>query len=399
MEVTPDILRGATRGWIVGPKYDLCNKEFRYIYEAVVQGLGYRPKHELNVRFTSPGSQRLIFPWGAIVETRSEEAPDTLLGEEIDWLILSEGSRLKEQTFDQYLRARLGSRLGRCIVPTTPHGYNWIYKRFYIPATEGNPNYFAKIVPVTENALFSKEEFERAKEELPEEIFREQYCGEFVSYTGLIFKRFSRQLNVIPPIPIKPDWTRYCAIDPHPQTPCAVLWAAIDEHDTMYLYDEMFVPNLTIEEIAERMKKREGVNEPYKRLIDPRAKYVDKLRGQTASVQQQFRSAGISCLEADSKFESGYYRIEQLLTPKPVYGHPDVKKPSLFVFSTLKETINEFETLTFEDEKAGKGGHCLDGLKYIVNDNPVRSWRDEERREAEREEREYTAAMNPVTGY
>jgi hypothetical protein len=172
---------------------------------------------------------------------------------------------------------------------------------------------------------------------------------------------------------------------------------AIDEHGTCYLYDEMFIPDLTIPEIAAKMRVKEAGIEPRKRLIDPRAKYIDKLRGQTTSVQMQFRQNGIACVEANSKFESGFYKINELLTPRPVYGDAKNLKPRLFVFKTCKETIFEFETCNWENED--KDNHLLDGLKYIVNDNPVRTWTDEEIQARNREDRERRQAMNAVTGY
>jgi len=395
-EVEPDILKANTRGWIVGPTYEQPSKEFRYIYNDLVIKLGFKPLKETNPQYSSPGPQSLLFPWGSEVNTKSAENADSLLGEELDWLILSEGSRLSEKIFDAYLRARLGSRKGRVIIPTTPHGYNWLYKRFYIPSFDGDSNYWAKIVSVTENALFDIEEYAQAKKELPEEIFREQYDGEFVAYSGLIYKRFMRQNNVIPSFEIPRSWARYMSIDPHPQTPVAVIWIAVDPDDTLYVYDEMFIPNLTIPEVTEKIKAKEGENPASRRLIDPRAKYIDKLRGQTTSVQMQFRKEGISCIEANSNFESAYYKINELLTPRTVYGDDSNRKPRFLIFNSCTETINEFESCNWENEK---DNHMLDNIKYIINDNPIRTWRDDERLSAEREETEFMRAMHPITGY
>jgi hypothetical protein len=409
-DVLPDIMKENTRGWIVGSTYLQPSKEFRYIYEALVVKLGFKPQKDINISFSTPGTQYLLFPWGAEVITKSEDNPESLLGEEIDWLILSEGSRLKEQTYDLYLRARLGTRMGRVIVPTTPHGYNWLYKRFYVPASDGNPDYWAKInIPVTENELFSREEFETARKELPEEFFREQYCGEFVSYSGLIFKRFNRGTHVMPPFVIPEHWVRYCAIDPHPQTAAGVLWAAFDEQGDAYVYDEMFVPGLTIPEIVEQIavhetsfpnwpedEKRKVRMEASRYLIDPNAKYIDKLRGQTSSVMMQFRKEGIPVIEAINKFESAFFKISEMLVPRPVYGQEGVKKPRLHVFNTCRHFIQEMETLTWEDEKKN---HLNDCLRYIFNDNPSRTFSQEEVEEIKYEEESNLRERSIMTGY
>lgn len=396
MEVFPDIMTSGTRGWIVGPTYEQPSKEFRYIYDALVTRLGVKLKRQLNIQYTSPGQQLLITPWGSEVYTKSEENPESLLSEELDWLLLSEGSRMKEKTFDEFLRARLGTRKGRVVVPTTPHGYNWIYKRFYLPAMEGDSDYWSTIVEVIENPLFSKDEYAKAKKELPEDIFEEQYNGKFVATTGLIYKRFNRSLNVIDPFEIPAHWQRYMAIDPHPHTPCAVLWVVFDPHGTAYIYDELFTPNLTIPEVAARIAAKEGKDVIKRRLIDPNAKYIDKLRGQIVSVQAQFRNYGLNCIEANNKFESGYYRISELLTPQEVYGQKNVKKPKMVVFKNCKETIYEFESCNWENEK---DNHMLDNLKYIVNDRPVRTFSFEDRRDIQNRHEQKLAAMNIRTGY
>ncbi len=396
MEVFPDIMTTGTRGWIVGPTYEQPSKEFRYIYEALVIKLGIKLKRQLNVSYTSPGQQIIITPWNSEVYTKSEENPESLLSEEIDWLLLSEGSRMKEKSFDEFLRARLGTRKGRVVVPTTPHGYNWIYKRFYLPAVDEDKDYWSTIVPVIENPLFAKSEYEKAKKELPEDIFEEQYNGKFVAQTGLIYKRFIRQQNVCDPFEVPGSWPRYMAIDPHPHTACAVLWVAFDPHGTAYVYDEMFIPDLTIPEIADRIAAKEAKIAIKRRLIDPNAKYIDKLRGQIVSVQVQFRNYGISCIEANNKFESGYYRINELLTPHEVYGQKNVKKPRMFVFRNCKETIFEFESCNWENEK---DNHMLDCLKYIMNDNPIKTFSVQDRRDIQRQYNEKRAAMNIRTGY
>jgi hypothetical protein len=171
----------------------------------------------------------------------------------------------------------------------------------------------------------------------------------------------------------------------------------------MYIYDEMFIRDLQIPEIANMIRlkecehygtdRHEKIDSNYKRLIDPNAKFIDKLRGQTASIKMQFAEQGIYCMEANNKFEHAYYKISELLTPKPVYGEEDLKKPRLFVFNTCKETIHEFLTCDWDNEK---DNHMLDNLKYIVNDSPIVTFMD---KDEEEDEDALLKCMNPLTGY
>src|SRR5690606_15921820 len=80
--------------WIVGPTYDLGEKEFRVIWDDLIvrQGLGKdkRVKRSYNKR---SGTMFIEFPWSTRVEVRSADHPENLVGEALDWVIMSEIGR------------------------------------------------------------------------------------------------------------------------------------------------------------------------------------------------------------------------------------------------------------------------------------------------------------------
>jgi hypothetical protein len=85
------------------------------------------------------------------------------------------------------------------------------------------------------------------------------------------------------------------------------------------------------------------------------------------------------------------------MTPTEVYGQKDVKKPRLYVFKNMKEMIFELESCNWDNED--KDNHLLDCLKYIVNDNPAKTWTSDERRRRDSEDARRRQQMNQVTGY
>ena len=178
-DVCPRLLLPNNQGWIVGPTYRLGEKEFRYIWQALIIDLKLptvRANNNLNI-----GDMYIEFPWGSWVRVMSSEKPANLLGEELDWLILAEGSQIKEQVYTRYLRGRLVSRKGILIANTTPNEQDkLIYPMFKKGQDRRFTDYYSAQYGTADNPYVDKKEIEDAKKDLPEDEFREQYLGEFI---------------------------------------------------------------------------------------------------------------------------------------------------------------------------------------------------------------------------
>jgi len=87
------ILMPQTRGWIVSKTYNLGEKVFREIYRTLIQKFGFKTLKK--GYSTKSGSMYLEFPWRSVVEVKSAEHPDSLLGEGLDWLIFDECASCK----------------------------------------------------------------------------------------------------------------------------------------------------------------------------------------------------------------------------------------------------------------------------------------------------------------
>ena len=58
---------------------------------------------------------------------KSADAPDSLIGEGIDFLVIDEAAAIKKIVWEQYLRPTLSDREGWCLMTTTPRGYNFVH--------------------------------------------------------------------------------------------------------------------------------------------------------------------------------------------------------------------------------------------------------------------------------
>ena len=87
--------------------------------------------------------------------------------------------------------------------------------------------------------------------------------GKFKHLSGLVYKEFEPDVHVCEPPRVQKHWSRYFAIDPHPRTPTACLWVAVDENEQMYIYDELWLAEMTVSEIAMAIKAQEDMLQQY----------------------------------------------------------------------------------------------------------------------------------------
>jgi phage terminase large subunit-like protein len=173
--------------WIVAPTYDLTNKVFDYLVKWLAKvlpsqrdGISYRPY------------PRVRLANGSILECRSTENPTGLLGEEVDLEIVDEAARIQRHIYDTYLYPVTSSRQGRIVKISTPFGKNWFYESSLKDKEEGGYfNFQSK-----DNPTFKPEEWERAKEKLPEQVFKQEYMALFLEDAASVFRNI---LEVVRP--------------------------------------------------------------------------------------------------------------------------------------------------------------------------------------------------------
>lgn len=165
--------------WIVAPTYDLSQKIFEYVSLWFMKaapsqrgGVSYRP----NPRIRTAG--------GSILECKSTENPKGLLGEELDLLIVDEAAQVPKNIWEQYLFPTTSSRKGRSVFISTPFGKNWFYHKAM--AAKDNNAYFH--FTSADNPQIAGEEWERARQLLPESAFKQNYLATFLDDAASVFR-------------------------------------------------------------------------------------------------------------------------------------------------------------------------------------------------------------------
>jgi hypothetical protein len=166
--------------WIVSLNYDLAGKVFDY----VVDFAGKFDKRLMRgVSNRVPQSFR-IPEFNSWLECKSAENPSSLMGEELNLVILDEAARMKPEIWERFILARLASRKGKSLTISTPFGKNWFYKRYLEEKENGGSWNFTSL----DNPYFSKEEWDRAREKIPEHIFKQEYEARFLDDAASVFR-------------------------------------------------------------------------------------------------------------------------------------------------------------------------------------------------------------------
>lgn len=355
-DVLPEVLRGATRGWVVGPTYALARPEYEALVRDLVQVLGMPPV--ARVDGGGRGPSRVVMPWGGEVWCLSAAHPESLLGRAVDWLIMAEAAHLRPDVFERYLRPRLSTSGGRLVIPTTPRGLNWVHEAFQHGA-RGQPDWESFRFATWDNPLVSPEEIASARQVLPPETFDEQYGGAFTTVHGLVYREFTRQRHVADTAPA-PGAIVYKAIDGGYTSPTCCLWAAQDNDNRLLVLREHYLAGATAEAHAcaihaidaelESMGLQRGPA-----WIDPSSK---PLRTELAKL-------GVSAGIARNDVLAGIQCVRMLMAPLQ-------QPPRLVIDPRCVNLVRELEGYRWQDtSRPGErvpfkhDDHAVDALRYL----------------------------------
>jgi hypothetical protein len=264
--------------------------------------------------------------------------------------------RFKLDTWEAVQR-RLSIHQGRALITTTPYNLGWL-KTEHDRWQAGDPNYDVINFPSIMNPVFPKEEYQRAKDTLPDWKFKLFYEAKFTRPAGLIYEDYLDEYegHKIKSFAIPQEWPRYVGIDPG-AVHTALVWLA---HDTAknvyYAYRESCEGGLTTgQHVAHALSLAANEN------------VANWFLG--AKSEKQYRldwqAAGISAREpAIVDVEAGIDRVIGLF-----------KARRLYIFDTLRGLRDDLGSYSRELDDNGQttdkirdkeSYHYADALRYVV---------------------------------
>lgn len=383
-EMMPYCVIPGTVSWIVGPSYEVAEKEFRVIDDKLVLGREKAGLAKPDIRFTNPraGPPTIQWPWGAILKCRSADNLDSTLGEATNCIIYSEAARMKREVRERFVEPTTNTLDGQEIIPSTPQGAAEWMRELHEAGQSGK---FYDIESfhwdVSANPIYNYKKMEQAIQYygIDHPAVREQYFGEWVFYGGLVYPIFDEKVHIIEPFDIPKRWARYRSIDFGSRDPFACGWWAVGENQEIYLYDEYYyeLGDRSTPRHAEEIKNITGSDDIVSTVCDP----------QSRQLIEDMCYHGVPCYGGDNSISAGRQRVLEYLTPNtsgvrpfPLQGEITERKkwPRVYVFSHCKKWRREQRQYRFkegkqiegEKEKTEGDDHMMDLTRYFFMTRP-----------------------------
>lgn len=165
--------------WIIAPTYDLANKVFDYL---VGWYLKLPDTDSSAISSRTPAQIKLAH--NVWIQCKSTDAPEGILGEGLDLIIVDEAARVSRNVYERYIYPTTAK--GKTIFISTPFGQNWFYERWMNCKIEKDGASFQ--FNTRNNPYFPDGEWERAKLKLPSQVFEQEYEASFLPDAAAVFR-------------------------------------------------------------------------------------------------------------------------------------------------------------------------------------------------------------------
>lgn len=173
-------------GWIVAPTYELSTRVFREVAHVFLSKLpqlviAFR-EHDHMLRIHNLG--------GGISEVRgkSADAPVSLLGEGLDFVVVDEIARIKADIWERHLSQRLVDKDGHALLISTPRGKGFFYDLFRRGQKGEDSHYESWNLPSWANPLLKRELIEAERARIPQAVFKQEFGAEWIEGAGQVFR-------------------------------------------------------------------------------------------------------------------------------------------------------------------------------------------------------------------
>lgn len=315
--------------WIVGPQYTDSEKEFRVLWDSA---------KALELPFDKPGSyytpdsQKMIMSlWDGRFKVmgKSAQHPETLVGEGLTGVILSEGAKLKESTWIKALRPTLADQHGWSIALSTPEGKNWFYRNWQKGNDPDQPDWESWRMPSwVNNIIFPGGEFDPEIIDMCADMSdakaQQEIYASFTEYVGRVFKDFDEELHVVD-FSYRSDLPIYICCDFGWTNPFVCLAIQVDVWDNVWVLGEYRCTGRDINEIAEDLYEWPLARNAVTLFPDPADPDSAQVLGKKLHCKVVNDTGG------EKKFRLEYIRKGLARQPKHLPDDHPEKQPKLFI--------------------------------------------------------------------
>ncbi len=288
---------------------------------------------------------------------RGWEAVETLRGQKFDLLVIDEIASMKNFAllWEEVLRPTLTDNKGEAIFISTPKGFNHFYTLYNQQLKDSDYKSFH--FTSYDNPYLPREEIDKARKEMGEDRFAQEYLADFRKTQGLVYKEFDRKEHLYQTDEEKGEnykvfnvMETLVGVDFGFTNPCAIVSVQRDTDNNYYVTREWYHTQKTTPEIIE-IAKTFGGNKYYPDPAEP-----DRI--------EEMRRAKLNVREVSKDVEAGINAVRELFKTK-----------RLFIHASCINLIQEIETYSYPDKKPDhneneapikENDHALDALRYVI---------------------------------
>ena len=229
--------------WYVAPTYGAAKE---IAWDMLTQTI---PQEYISKANESSLTLRLIN--NSTISLKGAEKPNNLRGRALDFVVLDEFADMRPEAWYEVIRPALSDRLGKAVFIGTPKGRNHFYD-LWAKGSDGADGWSSYQYTTLEGGNVSEDEILAARADLDERTFKQEYEAEFVTYQGLIYYAFKRELSVLD---MKDDGgTLHIGMDFNLDPMSAVI--CIRKGGKLYAVDEIVMYGSNTDEMVAEIKNR-----------------------------------------------------------------------------------------------------------------------------------------------
>jgi PBSX family phage terminase large subunit len=265
----------------------------------------------------------------SLIQLRGWEAIETLRGQRFDFIVIDEVASMRNfwLNWQEVIRPTLTDTKGEVMFISTPKGFNHFYDLYNLENED--KDYKSFHFTSYDNPFLPVEELDKAKEELTENRFAQEYLADFKKTEGLVFPEFNRDKHITNEFP-ETFTDKILGADFGWVNPACLLPCGIDHNENYWFREEWYHSKRTTEELIERALLFKGITKFYP---DP----------ENAEATEKCRRAGLNVRLPIKDIIAATDHLKELFKQNRIHIHPD-----------CKNLIWELETYHYPDEKPDK---------------------------------------------
>jgi len=275
------------------------------------------------------------------------EAIEAIRGMEFDLIVTDEVAKYKSfwSLWNEVVRPTLTPRKGKGLFLSTPRGFNAFYDLCNLELTDSDYKTFH--FTTYDNPHIPVEEIEKAKKELSQEQFLQEYMASFQKTSGLVYKEFSRSKHLYDELP-RGTFSKIAGIDfgyTHP----AVVLDIRTNGELYFIEDEWVKTGRTENQIAEYVAAN-SFEAVYPDPESPSA--IEELRRKNINVRE--------VIKGKDSVKSGIQKVRELL----INGRLKVNRKCVNMIAGFE--MYSYDGDNPKENPIKENDDCADAIRYVL---------------------------------